>query len=115
VAEATHDFVDINVLCDVEMFKIEVGLIEVESMPQHSKIRNKIVDAKEKVVWKMQLQQLEANQKTWFVLHLTANVWAFFVVNNHFEKVMVGSSLTLRCVICHPTKQCHSFDSTTKS
>jgi hypothetical protein len=27
---------DIDVLCDVETFKIEARFIEVESMPQHS-------------------------------------------------------------------------------
>jgi hypothetical protein len=35
---------DIDVLCDVETFEIEARFIEVESMPQHYKIQEKIVD-----------------------------------------------------------------------
>jgi hypothetical protein len=38
----------------------------------------------------------------------------FSVVNNHLKKMILGSNQTLRCVICHPTKQCHNFDSTIK-
>jgi hypothetical protein len=60
----------------------------------------------------MKLQQLEANKKNWFVHHRTTNVRAFFVVNNHLKKFMVGSSQTLKCLIYHPIKQCHSSDST---
>jgi hypothetical protein len=81
-------------------------------MPQRSKIREEIVAAKEKIVQKMKLQQLEANKKVWFVHHRITNVWALFVVNNHLEKIMVGSSLTLKCLIYHPIKQCHSSGST---
>jgi len=60
---------DIDVLCDVEMFEIEARFIEVESMPQHSETQKEIVDVDEKVVWKVQLQQLEANKK--LGLHIT--------------------------------------------
>jgi hypothetical protein len=38
VAKATHEFMDIDVLCDAKTFKIEARINEVESMPQRSKI-----------------------------------------------------------------------------
>jgi len=33
VAKATHEFMDIDVLCDAKMFETEARLIAVESMP----------------------------------------------------------------------------------
>jgi hypothetical protein len=33
MAKATHESMDTDVLCNLKTFKIEVGLIEVESMP----------------------------------------------------------------------------------
>jgi hypothetical protein len=61
----------------------------------------------------MQLQQLEANIKFWFTNHSIAIVWAFMVINNLFEKVLLGTLQTMRCHICHITKQVQSSNSTT--
>jgi hypothetical protein len=83
---------DIDVLCDVETFKIKARFIEVESMPQHFETQKEIIDADKKIIWKVQLQQLEANKITWFSHHCITNVWVFFFVNNNLEKIMVGSS-----------------------
>jgi hypothetical protein len=34
MVEVTHESMDTDVLCDVKSFEIEVGLTEIDSMPQ---------------------------------------------------------------------------------
>ncbi len=45
MVEVVHESMDTDVLCDVETFEIEVGLIEVKSMPQRSETWKEIVVA----------------------------------------------------------------------
>jgi hypothetical protein len=42
--------------------------------------------------------------KFWFTNHRIAIVWAFFVLNNLLEKVLLGALQTMKCPICRITK-----------
>ncbi len=113
MAEATHESMDTDVLCDAKTFETKVGLIRLSLCHNILKLERRLLPLKKNLSRKCNSNNWK-QIKSLVVHHHTANVWAFFVVNNQLEKIIVGSSQTLRCVICHPTKQCHSSGSTTR-
>ncbi len=52
--------------------------------------------------------------KFWFTNHRTTIMWAFFVLYNLLENVLSRALQTMRCPICHITKQIQSSNSTTR-
>jgi len=63
--DPTREFITTNEFWDVE--GLNIGLIE-DSMFQTSKTRMEVL-SKEEAIWKVQLQQLKANRKFWFINH----------------------------------------------
>ncbi len=51
--------------------------------------------------------------KFWFTNHHTTIVWAFFVLNNPFEFILLMALQTMRCIICHIIEQVQSSNNTT--
>jgi hypothetical protein len=51
--------------------------------------------------------------KFWFTNHHTAIVWAFFVLNNPLEFLLLMALQTMRCTICHIIEQVQSSNNTT--
>ncbi len=46
--------------------------------------------------------------KFWFTNHHISIAWVLFVLKNHLEKVLLGAAQTMRCTICHVTRQVQS-------
>jgi hypothetical protein len=51
--------------------------------------------------------------KFWFTNHHTATMWAFFVLNNLLEFLLLMALQTMRCTICHIIEQVQSSNNTT--
>jgi hypothetical protein len=55
-----------------------------------------VLSIEEEAICRVQLQYLKVNKKIWFTNHCTTVVWAFFVLKNLLEKVLLGVPQTMR-------------------
>jgi hypothetical protein len=68
---------------------------------QITKIVNQKLVAKHKVIWNVQIQELQQNQKLWVLQHHKTLVWVSFAFNNPTIMVNIQAIQNIRCLLCH--------------
>ncbi len=69
---------------------------------QVTKIVNQKLVAKDKVIWNVQIQELQKNQKLWVLHHHNTCVWVSFAFNNPTIMVNIQVIQNIKCILCHP-------------